>query len=350
MSHRFRPGGNLHSIDKDLMRKDAYPEHPKRVELVQTHISFVFITDDFVYKVKKSVNFGFLDFTTIEKRAHFCEREVSLNRRLAPDMYLGVVPVTDEGDRLVIDGKGGLVDHAVKMRRLPMDLQMKKMLEKGTLDGAAMGRVARRIADFHASAERSNDIDTYGTSSAFRKNTDENFQQTEPFIGRTISQDTFDTLREYTDRFYTKQADVFARRVKEGRTRDCHGDLHMEHILLTEPVVVFDCIEFNDRFRYSDTAADIAFLAMDLDFHKRADLSKAFIDAYLAASKDKGMMDVLNFYKVYRAYVRGKVHGFRLDDPHISETDKDKASKVASSYFALAKGYIGDVKAKGKGR
>ena len=340
----------MHSIDKDLMRTDAYPEHPKQVELVQTHISFVFITDDLVYKVKKPVDFGFLDFTTLEKRAHFCEREVALNRRLAPDMYLGVVPVTDEGDRLVIGGDGKVVDHAVKMRRLPMDLLMKTVLEKGRLDPAAMGRVARRIAVFHATAERSSNIDGFGTSSAFRKNTDENFQQTEAFIGRTISQRTFDALRNFTDSFYRTHEDVFARRVTEGRTRDCHGDLHMEHVLLTEPVVVFDCIEFNDRFRYSDTAADIGFLAMDLDFHGRTDLSKVLMDAYIDASKDKGVMDVLDFYKIYRAYVRGKVNGFRLDDPHISKVEKDRAAKVAGSYFELAEGYIAKKKAEGKGR
>ncbi len=327
-------------IEDDLMRPDAYPEPPGTIELLQTHISYVFITDEYVYKVKKPMDFGFLDFSTLEKRKHYCEQEVKLNRRLAPDTYLGVVPLTEKEGRLVLGGSGPAVEYAVRMRRIPMDRLMKTLLAEGELEDQHLLSVGRTIAQFHHEAERSADIDKFGTAEGFKVNTDENFEQTEPFIGRTIDRETFDALKGWTNAFFSDKAAVFARRVEEGRVRDCHGDLHMEHVVLTDPVVIFDCIEFNDRFRYCDTAADIAFLSMDLDFHGRRDLTEALMKAYVGESGDTSVHDVLDFYKVYRAYVRGKVIGFRLDDPHISGADKEEATTTARKYFDLAKSYI----------
>lgn len=333
-------------IEDELEKTDAYPEPTSAVEVLQTHISFVFITDDFVYKVKKPVDFGFLDFTTLERRQEYCHKEVDLNARLSPDVYLGVVNITDEGDRLMIDGDGEVVEYAVKMRRIPMDMLMETLLEKGELTDGMVDRVAAKIADFHSTAAASNVIDNFGSIMVIKTNTDENFQQTENYIGKSISKRQYEAIKKYTNEFFKTRKGVINNRIKEHRIRDCHGDLHMQHICMTDPIIIFDCIEFNDRFRYSDTAADIAFLAMDLDFHGQKDLSQKLMDAYIGYSGDTGIHEVLNFYKTYRAYVRGKVISFQLDDPRITEEGKKKALDTAQSYFELAHGYVREEKAK----
>jgi aminoglycoside phosphotransferase family enzyme len=173
-----------------------------------------------------------------------------------------------------------------------------------------------------------------------KTNTDENFQQTENYVGKSITKRQFESINKYTNDFYKRKKNAINKRITDHRIKDCHGDLHMQHICMTEPIIIFDCIEFNDRFRYSDTTADIAFLAMDLDFHGQSELSKVLIDAYVRHSEDEGIHDMLNFYKIYRAYVRGKVISFQLDDVHITEEGKKKALDSAQRYFELAHSYV----------
>lgn len=328
------------SIVNDLKRPEAYPEPTKNVEMLQTHISYIFITDDHVYKIKKPVNFGFLDFSTLDKRHYYCQKEIELNKRHSPEVYLGVVNITDEGDKLVVDGKGEIIDYGVKMRKIPMDMLMIRLLEEGKLTNEMVKRVAKKIADFHEDAATSSEIDKFGGIKVIKTNTDENFEQTKNYIGKSITKTQFESIKNHTNAFYKTKKQVIKNRIAEHRIRDCHGDLHMQHVCLTEPIIIFDCIEFNDRFRYSDTAADIAFLAMDLDFHGRADLSKMLIDAYVQYSSDDHIYDTLTFYKIYRAYVRGKVISFQLDDPHIPDNEKKNALETAKKYFALAFDYV----------
>ncbi len=328
------------SIDVELMKPGAYPEHPGDLQLFQTHISFVFIGDEFVYKVKKPVNFGFCDFSTLEKRKYYCEQEIKLNSRLSPDVYLEVVPVTENAGGLFLNGDGPIVDYAVKMKRIPMEKLMKTLLADGNLTREMVGMVGKKIADFHAIAEGSGEINKFGGPDVVKGYTDENFQQTEKYIGVSITREQLDAIKEYTDEFYNTNLDTFQKRVDDGRIKDCHGDLHMEHIIITDPVTVFDCIEFNERFRFSDTAADIAFLVMDLEYNRKAGLAQALMEEYILTSNDIDIGQVLDFYKIYRAYVRGKVISFRLDDPHISDEDKEEASTAASKYFELAHSYV----------
>jgi aminoglycoside phosphotransferase family enzyme len=327
-------------IEDELCKTSAYPESPQHVEMLQTHISFIFITDDLVYKVKKPVDFGFLDFTSLEKRQKYCQKEVELNARLSPEVYLGVVDITDEGDALVIDGEGDVVEYAVKMRRIPMDRLMETLLEKGELTAGMVADVAKKIADFHSMAATSKVIDNFGSQMVIKTNTDENFQQTENYIGKSITRRQFEAIKKYTNDFFKNRKGLITKRITENKIRDCHGDLHMQHICMTDPIIIFDCIEFNDRFRYSDTAADIAFLAMDLDFHGERDFSQVLMEAYVKHSGDEDVYDMLNFYKIYRAYVRGKVISFQLDDVHISEQGKKTALDTAQRYFELAHGYV----------
>ncbi len=321
-----------------LMKPEAYDENPGSIELVQTHISAVFLTKRFVYKVKKAVNFGFLDFTTLEKRRFFCEKELRINRRLCENMYLEVVPI-NKADIVKIKGEGKTVEYAVKMNRLPQEKIMSKLLEENRVDGKLVDRIAKIISEFHLKAETNNRISEFGSLLAIRTNWKENFEQTEKFICKTVPADDFNLIRGRVKNFMKTYTTLFAKRMSEKRVRDCHGDIHSGNIFVTDEIYIFDAIEFNERFRYSDVAADVAFLAMDLDFKKRSDLSDLFIKKYVEYSGDQELTKLLPFYKCYRAYVRGKVTSFRLDDPNISVKDKTAATEDAKAYFQLAAAY-----------
>jgi aminoglycoside phosphotransferase family enzyme/predicted kinase len=327
----------LPELVKALLKPEAYPEATGKIELVQTQMSFVFLTDQFVYKVKKAVDLGYLDYTTLDKRLFFCQKEIELNRRLCPDAYLGVVPITQDKGAIHIGGRGETIEYAVKMRRLPQKAMMDVLLANDGVSTEMITGVAQKLAAFHKGAETNAEISAFGEIKAVTRNTDENFDQTEKYIGRTISKDSYRHIKGYTDSFVEQNAPLFKKRIKEGRIRDCHGDLHAAHICFADGVCIYDCIEFNDRFRYCDVASEMAFLAMDLDHYGRADLSRTLVNAYVAESGDSDILKLLGFYKGYRAYVRGKVESFKLDDPYISKGEKGKTLEIAASYFDLAR-------------
>jgi aminoglycoside phosphotransferase family enzyme len=332
---------NEPSMIQDLLDPRSLPDKTGRVSLIQTHISMVFVGDEFVYKVKKPVDFGFLDFTTLDKRKHYCEQEVRLNQRLAHDTYMGVLPITYDGKSYRIgQGGGEIVEYAVKMKKIPQDLLMKSLFSRGELKEGHLRQIARVLAKFHLNAERSPEIDKFGEPDVFRINTDENFQQTQKYVDTTIASEDFQTLRKWTDDFYRQQRDLFQERIAAEKIRDGHGDLHMEHVCLTEKLAIIDCIEFNDRFRYGDTLVDIAFLLMDLEYHGGEDFAQQLWGFYGRETGDTEMDMLLTFYKVYRAYVRGKVNSFQLDDEHIGVDEKKRAAQRASQYFKLARSYI----------
>jgi aminoglycoside phosphotransferase family enzyme len=321
-----------------LMKPEAYDEESGQIELIQTHISFVFLTRNFVYKVKKAVDLGFLDFTTLEKRRFFCEKELELNRRLCGDMYLEVVPI-NRLNIIKIKGEGETVEYAVKMKRMPQERMMNRLLEENKVDGKLVDRIARIIADFHSKAETNRGISEFGSLGIIGTNWKENFEQTRDFVGKTISTKNFKLIRERIDGFMKRNLSFFEKRVAEGRVRDCHGDIHSGNIFVTDRIYIFDAIEFNERFRYSDVASDIAFLAMDLDFKERTDLSNFFVKRYVEYSGDHELAKLLPFYKCYRAYVRGKVVSFKLKDPRVGGEEKRAAMKEAKEYFRLAYTY-----------
>ncbi len=321
-----------------LMNPEAYDEDPGSIELVQTHISFVFLTRNFVYKVKKAVNFGFLDFTTLEKRRFFCKKEVELNRRLCGDMYLEVVPI-NRSNAIKIKGAGETVEYAVKMKRMPQEKMMSKLLEENKVDDRLVDRIAKIIAEFHSKAETNNRISKFGSLAIIETNWEENFEQTEEYVGKTIYTEDFKLIRKRVEDFMKNNVALFKKRMAEGRVRDCHGDIHSGNIFVTDGIYVFDAIEFNERFRYSDVAADVAFLSMDLDFRERTDLADFFIERYVKYSGDQKLTKLLPFYKCYRAYVRGKVVSFKLKDPNVGREEKSAAMKEAKAYFKLAATY-----------
>ena len=322
-----------------MLRPGFYPHRPETVELVQTHISFVFIAGDRVYKVKKAVGFGFLDFTTLEKRMHYCREELRLNRRLAPEAYLEVASIGQDEAGEIRLGAGRPVDYAVVMKRLPRERMLKRLLAEGKVPRGTMDAVARKVAAFHATADTGGEIDECGGIETIRRNHDENFEQTATYVGITLPRSRYDFLKAWVNRYLDRERQLFEKRVEEHRIRDCHGDLHAEHICLTDGIVIFDCIEFNKRFRYGDVAAEAAFLAMDLDYHGYPDHAQSFVEAYIRHSGDGDVRRLLDFYRCYYAFVRGKVTSFRLDDPHIGAADRDAAARTAARYFDLAFSY-----------
>jgi len=330
----------LLSVVEALLRPQAYRHRPQKIELVQTQMSCVFLTGEYVYKIKKPVNLGYLDYTTLEKRRFFCQQELELNRRLCPDAYLAVVPIVEENDGLRMEGQGEAIEYAVKMRQLLQDRMMDALLLKGQLTRDMVARVAAKLADFHQRAETNQEIAAFGGLDVIRHNCDENFAQTDKYIGLTIFRAKYERIRGYTDDFIRSNAGLFEKRAREGRIRDCHGDLHAAHVCFTDDICIYDCIEFNDRFRYCDVASELAFLAMDLDRYQQTGLSRHLVDTYIELSRDEELLSLLNFYKSYRAYVRGKVESFKLDDPLISQSEKAKALESARGHFELAESYV----------
>jgi uncharacterized protein len=321
-----------------LMQPGAYPDNTGKIELIQTHISFVFLTEKYVYKMKKSVNFGFLDFSTLDKRHSYCLKELELNRRLCPSIYLEVLPITNSKG-IKVGGKGEAVEYALKMKRLPQDRIMTLLIKEGKVDKKKVGEIAKIVASFHEKAQATPEISQFGSLKIVKTNWDENFAQTEKYVGQTITKAQFDHMKTKIDNFTVKEKALLESRVANGRIRDCHGDLHSGNIFITDEICIFDAIEFNDRFRYSDVAADVAFLAMDLDYQNKQELADHFIKKYIEYSKDKQLTQLLAFYKCYRAYVRGKVISFKLDDKNISTKDKAAAITEAQAYFKLADEY-----------
>lgn len=316
----------------------AHYEHPvDRVELVQTHISYVLLAGDFVYKFKKPVDFGFLDFTTLEKRSHYCHQELILNQRLCPEIYLNVIAVNRSGDFFSFNGNGSTVEYAVRMKMMPLDRMMGKVMDSGQLNKAHIQDIVNTLVPFYARARGGEELASFGLAESVAVNVLENFDQTQNFIGKgALHQKQFDHIRDYAGRFLQNDK-LFAARSKY--VKDCHGDLYSANICLADKVYIFDCIEFNERFRYCDVASDVAFLAMDLDFHGFTDLSDFFISTFVRQSKDDGLEKMLSFYKCYRAYVRGKIGLFTAHAPEVDEATRKAALNQAEKYFLLAEKY-----------
>lgn len=332
---------DLPEFVQGLLKPSAYKHPVSHVELVQTHISYVFITDSFVYKVKKPVDFGFVNFSTLEKRRYFCQQEVQLNKRLSPDVYLGVEEIRERNGTFSIGGAGATVEYAVKMRLLPRDRIMSAMLARNEVTRGHVEDIAGILARFHANAATSPEISEFGKldGPGVGRNVLENFEQTEKYIGKTISGERWRRIKEYAQRFMDSNRALFGHRVESGKIRDCHGDTHSAQIFLADKTYIVDCIEFNDRFRYGDVINDVAFLAMDLDYNGRPDLSAAFVSKYERESGDSEGLKLLDFYRCYLAFVRAKVSNFQLDDPHLADKERAAASRNAEDYFDLAEHY-----------
>jgi uncharacterized protein len=322
-----------------LLNPEVYPEPTSRVELVQTHISWVFLTDRFAYKMKKPLDLGFLNFTTLRRRRHYLNQELTLNRRLCPAIYLAVFPVIAAGSGVKVGGPGRPLDYVLKMVRLPQERMMDEVADRGELTPAHLDRLVGVLAPFYEKAATGPHIKRYGEPAIITYNHEENFAPMKALVGDILTPELFTEIRHFARGFLTHQRPLLRKRIKDGRIRDCHGDLHMRNICLADGIQVFDCIEFNPRFRYGDVAADVAFLAMDLDFHGLTELARHFVEAFATAAGDEDLLKVLDFYKCYRACVRGKISALAAGEPEIPQEEQEQSRQAARAYFALAGGY-----------
>ena len=326
-----------------LSTPDAYPHDPDRIEFKQTHISLVALVPPRVYKIKKPVSLAYLDFTTLDRRRHFCEQEVQLNRRLAPNTYEGVVPIVQTDDGLRVEGDpdaGDVVEVAVKMRYLEHSQFLDARLARGDAGAPEIDRVVRTLCDFYRERPSTPEVAEAGRIDRLRAVTEGNFTEAEQHVDSLLSRPAHEALQFYADRFYDQYAALLHRRRAGGYIVEGHGDLRLEHVHVTdERVAIFDCIEFNEEFRFLDVAYDVAFLAMDLDVHGRPDLSRRFVDRMADGLEDPDLRRLIDFYKSQRAQIRGKVEGMRAAEAEVPPTERARSRAEARHLYQWALRY-----------
>ena len=329
---------------RGLLARDAYAERPARVEFRQTHISWVFLVGDFVYKVKKPLRLSFLDYSTIELRLHFCSEEVRLNRRLAPRVYLGVAPIVIRDGGCAVGAvdrapDGEVVDYAVCMHRLPEERMLDRVLQRQGADAVPLDALTERLASFHAGCSIG-EAKRHGTPEAIRQLMLENLHETDRFVGATLRAADRYRLECAALAFVDARRGLLERRLRDGFVREGHGDLRPEHVCLApEGVVVFDCVEFSARFRTADVASEIAFLTMELEFLGFPELAEDLAAAYARRTADAEFESLLRFYGVHRAIVRGKVESLKSAEPEVPQGERETARDAAARYFRLAARY-----------
>jgi aminoglycoside phosphotransferase family enzyme/predicted kinase len=307
--------------------------------IVETHISYVLLGGEYAYKVKKALNLEFLDFTTLEKRRFYCEEELTLNRRLAPSIYLDVVPITSSPgsqDAPALEGQGPPLEYAVKMRQFDQDGLLSRVLARDELTSERVDEMAAEVASFHGRTARAGANLPYGRPEQVIAPARQNFSQMVDVVSDPDDRAILEHLRTWTDAEANRCRQVFEARNRDGYVRECHGDLHLGNIaLISGRVTLFDCIEFNPSMRWIDVMSDVAFLVMDLRDRKRPDLAARFLNAYLELTGDYAGLAVLRFYVTYRALVRAKIAILRLAQT-TSGDDRQRLIAEYRGYLALA--------------
>lgn len=315
-----------------LLSPEAYPHPVENVHLVETHISWVFLTGRYVYKVKKPVDLGFLDFGTLAKRRHYCHEEVRLNRRFAPSLYLAAVPITGAAHEAVIEGSGEPREWAVRLAQFDEDARLDRVLDSGGLSADDCTNLGLEIAGVQESLEIADTATPWGTAQTVADTIHMNLEQVcrhRPHTGARV-----DALRQWVDKQIAAHRDAFADRRAAGRVRQCHGDLHLANLVHHEGrFVAFDSIEFSEVLRWIDVASDVAFLAMDLESRGRSDLAAVLTSSWIEAADDHAATAVLPIYLVYRAIVRSAVAAIRGSQP---EADRGAAHAESDHYLDLA--------------
>ena len=335
----------LPPLIQQMLQPGFYPHSvTEPVQLIQTHASFVLLTGEYVYKIKKSVNFGFFDYSTLEKRQHFCNQELLMNQRTAPEIYLEVLPILQTGDSFqlgsslpAINSGEIAVEYVLKMREFPQDSLLLSLLERGLLTEQIMADLGQEVAKFHSRAISNSYIRRFGEVSQIRKAIENNYLISQKYIGGPQSQRLYQETKDYTDAFFEKNQELFNRRVANNKIRECHGDLHLRNIAFwQDKILLFDCIEFNEPFRFVDVMYDVAFTVMDLESRGRRDLGNAFLNTYIEETGDWEGLQLLPLYLSRQAYVRAKVTSLMLDDLAISIAQKAEISQTAAHYYKLA--------------
>lgn len=323
-----------------LERPGFYPHHPKKVQIIQTHISYVAVVEPYVYKIKKPVNFEFLDFSTLEKRRYYCEREVELNRRLCPDTYLEVVSISRIDDRLKLEDDSQVVEYAVKMNHLSEEGFFDRQVKSNKLKKSDLDRLINWLIKFYETQKSTTEIVQDGKSEKIGASIKENFKQTEQFVDKLVSHSAIRALQDFNERFISKNLSLLNSRLTKGHILDCHGDLRLEHVHLDRNQIrIIDCIEFNDSFRHIDVASEVAFLAMELDLEGRSDLAEYFVQQMTDKRKDSDLTKLTNFYKCYRAFVRAKVYSLKSVEKEVEEKEREESQRKAMRLYQLALEY-----------
>jgi len=315
----------------EALRSPAcYPHPVKEVKLLETHISWVLLAGDFVYKIKKPVDFGFLNFSELSQRQFFCQEELRLNRRLAPDLYLDVIAIAGQPEQPVLDAEPAF-EYAVKMRRFPEQMVLEHLLAHDCLTVQHMQSLAETMAKFHDELPPVTVGAGFGDANAVVKPSRQNFQQLSLFLD-DLYKERLINLEISNEQAYQRCKALFDQRLKDGKIKECHGDLHLGNIvLLDDQPTPFDGIDFNPALRWIDVINDIAFLLMDLQHRQRPDLAFVFVNAYLQETGDYEGLAVLRFYLAYRAMVMAKVSAIRA-----AQLGQSASMAQCESYLALA--------------
>jgi uncharacterized protein len=336
---------SLPDVIQQMLQPGFYPHSvTEPLRLIQTHASFVLLTGDYAYKIKKPVNFGFLDYSTLEKRQHFCNQELAMNRRTAPEIYLEVLPIIQKGDRFQLSSNSPdltsaeiPVEYTLKMREFSQESLFVSLLERGKLTEEIIEELGREVAKFHSTTISNNYLRKFGEVSQIREAIDNNYRISEKYIGGPQTQTQYQETKNYTDLFFAENQELFDRRIANHKIRECHGDLHLRNIALwQDKILLFDCIEFNEPFRFVDVMYDVAFTVMDLESRGRRELGNALINTYIEQTGDWEGLQLLPLYLSRQAYVRAKVTSLMLDDVAISTAEKVEISQIAADYYKLA--------------
>ncbi len=322
-----------------LLRPACYPHPTTRVEHLQTHISHVLLAGDYAYKIKKPLNLGFLDFTSLDRRRYYCEEELRLNGRLAPDLYLDCIPIGGTPDHPMLgDSTGPAIEYAVRMRRFGQEALLDHLLATNRLEPHHLDALARRLAEFHRAIARADPTTPFGAPERVQQPMLDNFTQTRPLLVDPADRAVLDAVERWTLAAFERLRPPLAERKASGWIRECHGDLHLGNMILADDgqVAIFDCIEFNDDFRWIDVINDLAFLTMDLRFRGVGPLAQRALNTYLEFSGDFAGVALLSYYQVYRAMVRAKINAIQASQIGVPEGDRAAASDRCRAYLRLA--------------
>lgn len=322
-----------------LSRPQAYPHRTNAIKLIETHISWVFLTGEYAYKIKKPLDLGFLDFSTLEKRLQYCREELRLNRRLAPDLYLNVAPIT-LNDTYAIDGAGEIVEYAVRMRQFPQEQMLEQVMARGGLRDEHIDRFAHDIADFHAGIVRARADNEHGTPEAITRPMLENFSQILALEDSAKTREMLMAIQDCTGKMLDDRARDILRRKPAGFIRECHGDMHLGNmVLLDDRITLFDCIEFNPNLYWIDVISEIAFFVMDLQHRGHGPLAYRFLNLYMQQTGDYEAVRLLSLYLMYRAMVRAKVSKIHLRQEGVTAGECHELRREYLAYLHQAKGY-----------
>ena len=325
-----------------LQEANAYPHPVRGIEHLETHISDIFLTGDYAYKIKKPLNLGFLDFSTLERRRHCCLEELRLNRRLAPELYLAVVPITGSAANPRIGGDGPTFDYAVQMRQFDQSALLERVAARGELTAAAIDAIADQVVEFHAALPAALPESGYGSGAVIIGPALQNFEQLQPLVGGDVDSAALRRLREWTEDRLRELGGLFEARRQGGLVRECHGDLHLGNMVLIDGRVrIFDCIEFNPQLRWIDVINEAAFLAMDLIQRGHAGLAFRFVNRYLERTGDYAGVRLLRYYMVYRALVRAKVAAMRAAQSGVGASVRAALRAKCHAHIELAQQLAG---------